>query len=283
VSHNCRVALFTNHPYDNRHTDSDALGRHKTYDYTCEEKLRDTNSYWSVDEMFENPDNCNYAKFTRWLQLYDDYGFTAELVPSANAGAAPSPGTNTLNTPTSSNSQQGAIKTPESSGKLCFDPTLGSPRFTTGSPELRCDAPRPTTASSPPGAPKAPAKKPVKFSSTFEPYGSSTFEPYGRVTLEFIKLRSPLGVFEYVSQAWGTTDDLPFLTDAASRLNGPLVDIVEGAGPGCLASVPFSGQSWCVPTDAEKTAVLFDILQELRNLNVQPSDLNSAFTVRVSD
>jgi hypothetical protein len=276
VSHNGRVALFRNHPRDNDHSDSDVLGRAKTYDYSCGDKLRDTNSYWSVEEMFENPDNCNYAKFVRWLQLYDDYGFTAELVPSASAGSAPSPGTNTVNTPTSSNTQQNPSKIPESGGKLCFDSTLGSPRFTTGSPELRCGAvldKAPSGSSPPAGSKPRPGR--VKF--------SSVFQPYGRVTLEFIKLRSPLGVFEYVGQAWGTTDDVPFLSDAANQLNGPLVDIVQGSGPGCLASAAFSGRYWCVPVDAEKTAVLFDILQELRNLNVQPSDLNSAFTVRVSD
>jgi hypothetical protein len=274
VSHNGRVALFRNHPRDNDHSDSDVLGKAKSYDYSCDDKLRDTNSYWSVEEMFENPDNCNYAKFVRWLQLYDDYGFTAELVPGGSAGAAPSPGTNTVNTPTAS--QQNATKIPESGGKLCFDPTLGSSRFTTGSPELRCDAvleKAPSGSSAPPGS-KPPPRR-VKF--------SSVFQPYGRVTLEFIKLRSPLGVFEYVGQAWGTTDDVPFLSDAANQLKGPLVDIVEGSGSGCLASAAFSGRNWCVPVDAEKTSVLFDILQELRNLNVQPSDLNSAFTVRVSD
>jgi hypothetical protein len=283
VSHNGRVALFRNHPHDNDHADSDVLGKAKSYNYTCEEKLRDVNSYWSLDEMFENPDNCNYAKFIRWLQLYDDYGLTAELVPSSSAGAAPSPGTNTINTPTSSNSQEGPTKIPESSGKLCFDSTLGSPRFTTGSPELSCDAilHGSTPGFSRPGEPSTasgrgpPTKRPVKF--------SSVFEPYGKVTLEFIKLRSPLGVFEYVGQAWGSTDDVPFLSDAVNQLKGPLVDIVEGSGPSCFASVPFAGQHWCVPMEAEKTAVLFDILQELRNLNVQPSDLNSAFTVRVSD
>ena len=125
VSRNGRVALFRNHPRDNDHSDSDVLGRAKSYDYSCDDKLRDTNSYWSVEEMFENPDNCNYAKFVRWLQLYDDYGFTAELVPGGSAGAAPSPGTNTVNTPTSSNTQQNPTKIPESGGKLCFDPTLG--------------------------------------------------------------------------------------------------------------------------------------------------------------
>jgi hypothetical protein len=272
VSRNGRVALFRNHPRDNDHTDSDVLGKAKSYDYTCADKLRDANSSWSAEEMFENPDNCNYAKFVRWLQLYDDYGFTAELVPSASAGAAPSPATNTVNTPTSSNTQQNPTKIPESGGKLCFDPTLGSPRFTTGSPELRCDA---VLAKRPSAAGSKPRPRSVKF--------SSVFEPYGRVTLEFIKLRSPLGVFEYVGQAWGATDEVPFLSDAANQLKGPLVDIVEGSGQGCLTSVSFSGRNWCVPDDAEKTAVLFDILQELRNLNVQPSDLNSAFTVRVSD
>ena len=85
VSHNGRVALFRNHPRDNDHSDSDVLGKAKSYDYSCDDKLRDTNSYWSAEEMFENPDNCNYAKFVRWLQLYDDYGFTAELVPGGSA------------------------------------------------------------------------------------------------------------------------------------------------------------------------------------------------------
>ena len=104
---------------------------------------------------------------------------------------------------------------------MCFDPTLGNSRFTTGSPELRCDAvleKPPSGSSATPGS-KPPPRR-VKF--------SSVFQPYGRVTLEFIKLRSPLGVFEYVGQAWGTTDDVPFLSDAANQLR-PLVDIVEGS------------------------------------------------------
>jgi hypothetical protein len=279
VSHNGRVALFRNHPHDNDHSDSDVLGQAKNYNYTCDDKLRDTNSSWSAEEMFENPDNCNYAKFVRWLQLYDDYGFTAELVPSSSAGAAPSPGTNTVNTPTSSNTQQSPSKIPESGGKLCFDPTLGSSRFTTGSPQLRCDA---ILAKASGGASAAAGSSSARGSKSSVKF-SSVFEPYGKVTLEFIKLRSPLGVFQYVGEAWGTTDDVPFLSDAANQLKGPLIDIVEGSGPGCLATAVFEGRSWCVPADAEKTAVLFDILQELRNLNVQPSDLNSAFTVRVSD
>jgi hypothetical protein len=103
------------------------------------------------------------------------------------------------------------------------------------------------------------------------------------VVLKNLKLRSPLGVIQYMGRAWGNSDGVPFETGQAQQFEGPLVSIVNGSGPQCYVSTSFDGQFWCVPDDAGKTAVLMDIVQQLRNLNIQPSDLNSAFTVRLGD
>jgi hypothetical protein len=64
----------------------------------------------------------------------------------------------------------------------------------------------------------------------------------------------------------------------------PFLNIVsDRIGDVCYTYVVYGGQSYCVPSDSAHTAMLLDIPENLRNLSIQPSDLNSAFTVRLQN
>jgi hypothetical protein len=45
----------------------------------------------------------------------------------------------------------------------------------------------------------------------------------------------------------------------------------------------YDGQPYCVPLEATHTAMLMDLAVVLRNLNVQPTDLNVPATVRLAE
>jgi hypothetical protein len=260
ISRNGREYVYLNDPtYNNTKNDST-----RGIEQSCSERLSSPNR-WLAKEMFDDSQLCNYSKFVTWLQLYIDYGLTAELtanVTSTGEGTAPSPATNTVNTKSPTN-QTGNTKVPESVGKLCFDRTLKVASLTHGTDLLNCST-------------ESKTKSHVPFSSTL---GYN----YGVVTLERINLRSALGMFQYVAKAWGTTDQLYYTQDAVSLLNGPLVNIVNSSSPSCYSTATFEGVSWCIPEDAEKTAVVLDMLQDMRNFAIQPTDLNSAFTVHVTN
>jgi hypothetical protein len=257
-------ATFWNDPTDN----SDEATNQLRVSAYCESTLSSSFT-WTKEQLFREPTKCQYSKFVYWLRTLNDCGLTAQLFPVTSASkpaapAAPSPATNTVNSTPSNSTAADASKTPESLGKLCFDDTIKSPLFTTGSPLMNCDN-------------LAQSKKAAQVAFDFRISG------FGLINLKRIILRSPLGVIEYMGKAWHNSDNVDMLTGTAKQFSGPLVTIVKGSGPQCYASATFDGQSWCVPKDAEKTAVLIDIIQQLRNLNIQPTDLNSAFTVRIGD
>lgn len=269
LSSNIGTSTYWNDPSDNSDSGSD----HLQITATCESALSDTDYRWTKQQMFLQPSTCNYAKFVRWLQLLDDYGLSAQLVPAANSGqkapTAPSPATNAVNITSSKGSSTTgtptSAKTAEMVRKLCFDPTLKSAQFTHFNPSLACDAP----AGSNHAAEHAP------FSADFHLLG------YGVIKVDNLKLRSPLGVIDYMAKAWRNSEPVPFETGQTKQFIGPLMEIVSGSGPQCYASTRFQSESWCVPQEAEKTAVLMDIVQQLRNLSITPTDLNAAFTVRI--
>ena len=271
LSSDIGAATYWNDPSDN----SESAAEQLQITDTCESALIDTSHRWTKQEMFTQPGVCNYAKFVRWLQLLDDYGLSAQLVPAPSSSqktpAAPGPATNAVNItsskPSSSNATPTSQKTAEMVGKLCFDSTLKSPQFKHYNPNLACDAP----------AGRGQAAAHVPFSADFNILG------YGVIKVDNLKLRSPLGVIDYMAKAWRYSDATPFETGQAKQFGGPLVEIVNGSGPQCYAATRFEGQFWCVPEDAEKTAVLMDIVQQLRNLSITPTDLNAAFTVRIGD
>src|SRR5205085_5728596 len=72
-------------------------------------------------------------------------------------------------------------------------------------------------------------------------------------------------------------------SELANIDGGPIPNIVRGQGPGCFVSAHYAGDAYCVPNEALATAMVFDVLQQLRNLSITPSDLNAAFTVRLAN
>jgi hypothetical protein len=111
----------------------------------------------------------------------------------------------------------------------------------------------------------------------------------GEVSLE-LKFRSPVAVFGYLGiwlnatkiQPWNADN---YGTDQASDILGsePFLNIIAGDAGACFVSISYAGTPFCVPAYSRHTAMLFDVLMQLRNLNIQPADLNSAFTVRLSN
>jgi hypothetical protein len=112
------------------------------------------------------------------------------------------------------------------------------------------------------------------------------YSTLGPVDIE-IRLRSPAQVLNYLGVWLGRPEPIAFrgyerLTSIQLLGDEPYLDVVPGGGPSCYASIAYQGQSYCVPTSSQHSAMLMDILEDLRNLNIQPTDLNAAFTVRLA-
>jgi hypothetical protein len=103
-----------------------------------------------------------------------------------------------------------------------------------------------------------------------------------------LNLRSPIGVFNYYGQMLSRQPPIwrsHYYTYEAQNLVGtePFLNIVRGqSAAGCFVAVNYGGEPFCVPADSKHTALLMTLLVHLRNLNIQPSDLNSSFSVRLS-
>ena len=102
--------------------------------------------------------------------------------------------------------------------------------------------------------------------------------------------RSPYGVYEYLGkllreQSAGHITFVGLRSFEERELNsGPFLNITEGASSDCLVSVFYNGTSYCVPRKhSNSTAVLLDILGQLKDLSITPTDLNAAFNVRLID
>jgi hypothetical protein len=107
-----------------------------------------------------------------------------------------------------------------------------------------------------------------------------------KIQLDF-EFRSPSAYLSYLGLWYKYRYQVYFpgyLSSAASRVyeDGPYLAIEQGGTSGCYTSISYFGDSYCVPPSASHTAMLMDIAVVLRNLNIQPSDLNSAFTVRLT-
>jgi hypothetical protein len=106
----------------------------------------------------------------------------------------------------------------------------------------------------------------------------------GRDAYLAFAFRSPIGVYRYYGKLLDSSVSAPrYSTDVAIKLIGqePFVNVVANDTQ-CYTSINYMGGRYCVPEYSMHTAMLLDVLQELRNLSTQPSDLNSAFTVRLS-
>lgn len=213
-------------------------------------------------------DVCNYSKFIALVTEAMQSGLSAELVPvptdqvrrslsgasraSTNAGAVGGEG------------NANATTTAEATGRLCWDPGLAA----AGRKSLaRRFAPR-------------------CGSNLDERSANREFYLQVLGTLRFqVRLRSPAAIFAALGKQLrdGTTGQVSAVLPASQGQFGdePLLTVTTEEKDGCAVAAEYDGQSWCVPRHAGKTATVINILQELKNLSTTPTDLNSAFSVRV--
>jgi hypothetical protein len=210
---------------------------------------------------------CNFSRFKNFLGILFALGFTVDLVPPA-AGA--STAQSKAKPAAAGASDSTAQKANEAPGRFCFDSTLAAPEWKQGVVQRL----RPFLC----GA-ESTSKNKITLKA---PFGS-----LGHVRIDIITLRSPIGIYSYFGKLLRThtNDQITYYTGAAKELlgNEPFLNIVNGdiVGIGCFVSIAYDGHTYCVPQGSFHTAMMLDILWQLRNLAITPSDLNSAFSVRV--
>jgi hypothetical protein len=222
---------------------ADDLDENKKLDETCRDRVVQAGR--SLDRgFFLNDRICSYSKFVNFLRVFLAEGLTAELLPcDANVPGCP-------------NAKAGAVA---SIGHLCFDQTRSAA-------SLKREHPHPWCGSK--SAKPSDASIPIPGLGIIKP--------------EFV-LRSPAGVYKYVGKLVrdGTVDRIRFYTGEAERLQGRFIEISPDPPVSCFVSVVYDGGVFCVPQGAYATAMLIEVLQQLRNLSTSPNDLNSAFSARL--
>jgi hypothetical protein len=203
--------------------------------------------------------DCNYAVFVNFLGVLIQSGLTTELVPAPPTKP-----------PVGDAKGGGSPTVQEAPGHLCFDPTRALPDFQSAAPVCVSNT-------------LAAAVKTAKDTPL-----SLSIAKVGDVEAGLV-LRSPIGVFNYYGKLLRDKDKsgqrISYLTrEAQGLLRGdePFFN-VTGDNLGCFVGVTYSGRFYCVPEGSPNTAMLLDIIIQLRNLSISPSDLNSAFTVRLTN
>jgi hypothetical protein len=271
------------------------------------EKCRALVEHAPYDAAIYNDSNqCNFSKFQEALQTALDYGLSSELVvagsndqnkgnggnqccccgtqPSASQKSTTPPnanaGTNGPGAPQTASASANATSTPSSTGRLCWDPNLAQPRnqddvnlmgnvcgqdggqFTLGS------------------------------TSKNKPVANNTFTFTNGVTFSSIQFvfRSPYGVYKYLGQLLReqSAARVRFVglrsLEERELASGPFLNITKGASADCLVAAFYNGESFCVPRQgSNSTAVMLDVLGQLKNLSITPTDLNAATAVRLID
>jgi hypothetical protein len=251
---------------------------------TCDEILADS----LEKEMLGPGAQCSYTKFKFLLQSLIGNGLTAELVDSS--GAANS------GTGTSAANPSGLP------GHFCFDPAVAGLNSQKRRSAFRnlCGPkdpkqPKPSLTRTVSSSVKTTEGKTETTNSTSTtgaiPEASSpknvAFDiPYiGRAELRFVR-RSPIGAINYLGIF---LREGPFFLNYASAPaqrvlpdHEPYLSVVPFSSAGCYTSLDYMGQTYCVPATSAHTPMIMDMVEALRNLNIQPADVNSAFTVRLA-
>jgi hypothetical protein len=234
---------------------------------------RDLLTRTPAENLIRYVNNCNYSLFINYLGVLNAGGLTSELLPTKSAsnsegqkkpasgapaaappGAAPAPAKPSVGTPSTG--------TTTIVGHLCFDPT----RSIEGIKAPTC------------GTLKSldPAKNdPVSFS----------IPGFGTVEIT-ISMRSPLAVYQYLGKFLRSKQKpwTGYVSDDARSLlatGEPFLNIISVPAEKCFTSVSYGEGFYCVPVSSLHTKMLLNILQELKNMNISPNDLNSALSVRV--
>ena len=202
--------------------------------------------------------DCNFSEFSYLLEYALAEGLTAYF-------ENPSPKQLGSNSGADSSKQGKSTATVDGSGGqgyLCFDPTLARP-------ELKAEA---ISTGNPCGAKRASKDIPFKF-------GAEQF------TVE-LRFRSPLGIYAYLGKLLreGTADRIILQDPEVVYIRDQRFVDVTSATTNCTLAAVSDGIFACVPpVNSASTLVLIDMLEQLRNLNISPADLNSSVSVRLSD
>lgn len=207
-------------------------------------------------------DECSFSVFTNSLGLLLNAGFTAELNDAASDkkdnAKAPAKKAADKSAQKNAKTQSADASSASVSGRLCFDRT----RSLLGTFRPGCGA--------------------TNSGSTAVRY---FLEGVGEVEIN-LALRSPIGLFNYFG-AFLSRPPMPwtayYSTQARNLLQDgePFLNVVTTTTEPCFSQVFYGSQTFCVPVSSRHTSLLFTMLIHLRNLNIQPSDLNSAFSVRL--
>ena len=246
---------------------------------------------------------CSFSKFHRLLKGLVANGLYAELTaPSLNSASASTPGS-ASQTAAASTSGSGAP------GRICFNPARAGSKIESliekvrhnicGSvqkqPQKEQDTGITRSVSVKQTVAGVETTKADSVTGTLPPQSDGSNEasrnnflfPYpgvGDIQINFV-FRSPDAVIKYLGR-WLDARDVKFdyyTEDAKAVLKEePYLNIIE-RGSSCYASIIYYGNSYCVPANSVHTAMLMDMVEDLRNINIQPTDLNSAFTVRLAD
>jgi hypothetical protein len=260
-----RTLVFKNDPTDNYISYTDGKGNYDPGG--CAAAYKGFGQFVAKDAVkwFADEGICNFTKFETFVKVGWEYGLTFDYVtpapkPAPTPTASPSPAA-------SGNKTQGGSTTTAAEGELCFDPGLAIPSYRSGFSGI------PTC-----GVPHSGKAKPFPF--YFGP-GIGSYD----IT---VGVRSPNGVIAFLGKLLrdGTGDQIKYDTlDPYSELtsSGNFLEIVQGAGPNCSVSVTYAGAPYCVPSSAYNTAILLDMLVQLKNLATTATDLGTSFTFRLSN
>lgn len=233
--------------------------------------------------------SCNYAAFVLVMRLMVDAGLTSELLPVENAAQKDQPQaighicfdrSRALRRYTASPvcGQQAKPAGPAPAAKKEAGPAKGTMEGQPSGASAGAEAPKPSAA--PPTA-KAKQSLPSKTEQRFTIDGVGTFN----VTLSF---RSPASVYRFYGLMFSEEQGGNYRYHSRAYKNffregEPFINITSDATERCYVGVTYDGGFFCVPSYAQNTALIFAMLEELRNLSIQSTDLNSAFTVRLSN
>jgi hypothetical protein len=222
------------------------------------------------------------------MQLALDYGLNSELAialsdqggtapkkPSSKPSTAPPAATTKTGTGTNASPDVPQPASPSANatannsaiGRLCWDPNLARP-------DNRHDI-------------ITYMHNVCDYANTASPMFGFPFQHVNFTNVQFI-FRSSYGVYKYLGQLLRehSAARIHFANlrgfEQRELISGPFLNIREGASPDCLVTAFYNGESFCVPRQgSNSTAVLLDILGELKTLSVSPTDLNAAFAVRL--
>ncbi|MBR1201841.1 MULTISPECIES: hypothetical protein [unclassified Bradyrhizobium] len=209
----------------------------------------------SPEKLINLAKPCNYTLFVNYLAVFVLAGLSVELLPAPSSKAGKSGGGGSGDTGSDKSAQSPV-------GHICFNPNQASENV----PEPKC------------GSLKVGKGQQSPLVS---------LPGFGDVEVEF-GFRSPIGAFNHFGDLlrqpkYNIANYHTKESTLVIQSGEPYLNITNGAGRDCFSGVAYGGGFYCVPADSAHTAMLFDILIQLRNMSIQTTDLNSAFTVRLTN